>query len=536
MSLSQAGVEKAFDVLVIGSGLAGLSFCLQLAAINPHARIALIAKGDLDECNSRYAQGGIAAATGRDKLTHLEDTLSAGSGLCHKESAKQIIDGGEKTIQQLINYGVKFDKRGNDYQLAREGGHSQRRIYHQGDHTGQAIISVLNEKVLSHPQITTFPYHTAVNLIQTPKRATAGELNEIAGAYILDEREATIHTFLAHATVLATGGAGKVYRYTTNPMVATGDGVAMAYRAGARVSHMEFFQFHPTLLHHEKLNNFLISEALRGEGAVLLDQNGQRFMEHYAPKQMELATRDVVARAIFTEIEKSDADFVYLDISHKSKSFLSEHFPQIYQTLDNLGIDISHDPIPVVPAAHYQCGGVLATPDGRTDLRRLFAIGEVANTGLHGANRLASNSLLEAMVSAENAASITLKAINEPLQLKHSIPHWNSGNTINLRRASQINAHWRGLRGEMSSYAGIVRTEAGLMDLLELIQARKRMVEEYYWAHQVSRDFVELRNIITVAELITSQALKRRESRGGHYREDYPKSWGNGYNPKALEV
>jgi L-aspartate oxidase len=306
-------------------------------------------------------------------------------------------------------------------------------------------------------------------------------------------------------------------------MVATGDGVAMAYRAGARVGNMEFYQFHPTLLHHHTVNNFLISEAVRGEGALLKNpETGERFMKHYDPERLELATRDVVARAIFSEIEQSQIGYVHLDITHKNKTFLKKRFPKIYATLLAVGIDMSQDMIPVVPAAHYQCGGILTDVDGRTDLKRLYAIGEVAFTGLHGANRLASNSLLETLVMGSNAARCSLKDIATPLKHIDNIPNWGSPGEVNDRRASQINAQWRGLRGEMTSYAGIVRTEDGLQDLLQLIIQRKRIIEEYYWKHCITRDFIELRNIILNAKLIVIAALARRESRGGHYREDFP--------------
>ncbi|MBI2785802.1 MAG: FAD-binding protein [Legionella longbeachae] len=489
-TLSQQGQTFEFDVLVIGTGLAGLQYCLQLLSLQPHLKIALISKAEAIECNSRYAQGGIASVQSvEDSLeSHINDTLAAGDGLCYLPAVEFIIRQGPETIKQLSQYKVRFkqDSKGN-FNLAQEGGHSHRRIFNCGDQTG------------------------------------------------------FIHTFLANCVILATGGAGKTYRYTTNPMVATGDGVAMAYRAGARVGNMEFYQFHPTLLHHHSLNNFLISEAVRGEGGLLKDaETGARFMKKYAPNQMELATRDVVARAIFNEIEHSQKGYVYLDITHQSKDFLKKRFPQIYTTLLSIGIDMSQDMIPVVPAAHYQCGGVLTDIDGRTDLKRLYAIGEVAFTGLHGANRLASNSLLEALVMGANAARCTLKDISSPWKYTEHIPNWSAPREVNARRASQINAQWRGLRGEMTSYAGIVRTEAGLEDLLQLIMKRKKIIEEYYWKHCITRDFLELRNIILNAELIVRAALTRRESRGGHFREDYPnknikaqesiaKTWTNTY-------
>lgn len=524
-SLSQEGKTLEFDVLVIGTGLAGLHYCMQLLELQPRLRIALITKAELGECNSRYAQGGIAAVTrSEDSMeAHIADTLRAGDGLCYQPTVECIIRQGPEAIKQLQKYNIQFNTDADgDFALAKEGGHSHRRIFNCGDQTGLNTILALVEVARERQQIHIFEHHIAINLITHYHPHRTDNQGEVIGAYVLDAQQNLIHTFLANCTILATGGAGKVYRYTTNPMVATGDGLAMAYRAGARVGNMEFYQFHPTLLHHHTLNNFLISEAVRGEGALLKNANGERFMRRYAPENMELATRDIVARAIFNEIEHSEQGFVYLDITHQSKSFLKKRFPQIYNTLLSIGIEMSQDFIPVVPAAHYQCGGVLTDIDGRTDLCRLYAIGEVAFTGLHGANRLASNSLLEGIVMASNAARCCLKDISSPWKMSNPIPNWSSYGEVNPRRASQINAHWRSLRGEMTSYAGIVRTEAGLHDLLQLIIKRNKIIEEYYWQHSMTRDFIELRNIILNAELIVRAALARRESRGGHYREDFP--------------
>ncbi|MGL5741364.1 MAG: L-aspartate oxidase [Legionella sp.] len=533
-TLSQQGQTFEFDVLVIGTGLAGLHYCLQLIILQPHLKIALISKAEAIECNSRYAQGGIASVfSPEDSLeSHISDTLIAGDGLCYQPAVEFIIRQGPDMIKQLSRYNVHF-KQDSDghFNLAQEGGHSHRRIFNCGDQTGLSVIQTMNQIAQQQPQIQFFEHHVAVNLITHYHPHRTDIQSEVLGAYILDCTANRIHTFLASCVVLATGGAGKTYRYTTNPMVATGDGVAMAYRAGARVGNMEFYQFHPTLLHHHALNNFLISEAVRGEGALLKNADtGARFMKDYAPEQMELATRDVVARAIFSEIERSQTGYVYLDITHQSKELLTKRFPQIYSTLLSIGIEMSQDMIPVVPAAHYQCGGVLTDIDGRTDLKRLYAIGEVAFCGLHGANRLASNSLLEALVMGSNAARCTLKDISAPWKYTEHIPNWSAPGEVNTRRASQINAQWRGLRGEMTSYAGIVRTEAGLEDLLQLIMKRKKIIEEYYWKHSITRDFIELRNIILNAELIVRAALARRESRGGHFREDYPNK-----NAKAQE-
>ena len=525
-AVSQQGQTKEFDVLVIGTGLAGLHYCMQLLSMQPHIHIALISKAEANECNSRYAQGGIAAVFApEDSLeSHIADTLSAGDGLCYEPTVNCIISQGPEAIKQLQTYPLHFDKKDNgDYALAQEGGHSHRRIFNCGDQTGLTTIEALLLTAKNHPQIHFFEHHIAVNLITHYLPHRTDNQGEELGAYILDCNHNLIHTFLSRCVILATGGAGKTYRYTTNPMVATGDGVAMAYRAGARVGNMEFYQFHPTLLHHHSMNNFLISEAVRGEGAVLKNaETGEQFMRRYAPEQLDLATRDVVSRAIFNEIEHCNSGFVNLDITHQSKAFLKKRFPQIYKTLLSIGIDMSQDMIPVVPAAHYQCGGILTDIDGRTDLKRLYAIGEVAFTGLHGANRLASNSLLEAVVMADNAARCTLKDISTPWKITESISNWSSPGEVNERRAGQINAHWRSLRGEMTSYAGIVRTEAGLQDLLQLIIQRNKIIEEYYWKHRITRDFIELRNIILNAELIVRAALSRRESRGGHFREDFP--------------
>lgn len=524
--LSQQGSMREFDVLVLGSGLAGLHYCLQLLQLQPHLKIALISKADITECNSRYAQGGIAAAVGDDDSleSHINDTLNAGDGLCYAPAVEFIIRQAPQAIDELLAYSVNFTKNNNGhYELAKEGGHSHRRIFNSGDKTGLTVTHTLLQAARQYPQIHFFEHHIAVNLITHYVPHRTDNQGEVLGAYVLDCVNNVIHTFASRCVILATGGAGKTWRYTTNPMVATGDGVAMAYRSGARVGNMEFYQFHPTLLHHHSVNNFLISEAVRGEGALLKNADtNERFMTRYAPEQMELATRDVVARAIFNEIEQSQSGFVHLDITHQSKAFLQKRFPQIYTTLLSIGIDMSQDMIPVVPAAHYQCGGVLTDMDGRTDLKRLYAIGEVAFTGLHGANRLASNSLLEALVMAGNAARCTLKDIMTPAKFIETIPAWSAPSEVNARRASQINAHWRGLRGEMTSYAGIVRTEAGLQDVLQLIIKRKQIIEEYYWKHCITRDFIELRNIVLNAELIVRAALARRESRGGHYREDFP--------------
>lgn len=520
--ISQQGTRFDFDVLVFGSGIAGLSYILELSAAQPTKKIALITKSTLKESNSYYAQGGIAAAYHPEDsvAAHVADTLAAGDALCNLDAVEAIIAQGAESIDYLRAQGVSFDQDA-DQQLmcGQEGGHSTRRIYHCGDRTGAEIVNALIKKLRTLKNVTAFEYHTAVNLITQNNT----DQTEVIGAYVFDEQSGLIHSFFAHAVVLATGGSGRVYRYTSNPDVATGDGLAMAYRAGALVNGLEFYQFHPTLLYHPTVNNFLISEALRGEGAYLrLPGSLERFMQRYAPEAMELATRDIVARAIFSEIENSDEEFVYLDIRHQKKSYLKKRFPVIYQTLLNVGLDLSQDLIPIVPAAHYQCGGVVSDPAGRTTLKRLYVVGEVACIGLHGANRLASNSLLEGLVMGRKAAVASQQDIDTPIVLQQTFSDWDSTCVEDLRRASQIHVHWRGLRGEMTSYAGIIRTEAGLRDQLQLILTRKEMVEEYYWKYAISRDLIELRNIILVAELIVCAALRRHESRGGHFREDYP--------------
>jgi L-aspartate oxidase len=531
-TISQRGGREHYDALVIGSGLAGLTFCLELLQHRPQTRIALISKNNLSESNSYYAQGGIAAvaeeaiSTGNnDSLQqHIDDTLAAGDGLVDQEIVRSVLTQSPAYIQRLKEYGVPFDKNvAGKFDLTREGGHSQRRIFHYGDQTGRAVIETLIAKIHAEKNIHIFESHTAISLLLQNKKPQPGDYGEVIGAYVLDANTHLIHSFIAPVTVLATGGAGKTYRYTTNPDVATGDGIAIAYRAGARVGNMEFYQFHPTLLYSQQQPNFLISEAVRGEGGYLRSvKNGERFMVKYAPEKMELATRDIVARAVFNEIENSAYNYVHLDITHRSKSFLQQHFPNIYNTLLQTGIDMSQDMIPIVPAAHYLCGGVLANHQGRTDKKRLYAIGEVTFTGFHGANRLASNSLLEAGITAQFAAKDCLPWLGQPFSIPSNLVDWNSQGVTDLRRASQLNAHWRGLRGEMTSYAGIIRTEAGLKDLLQLIMSRQQMIEEYYWKYVVTRDVLELRNIILVAELIVRSALQRRESRGGHYREDFP--------------
>lgn len=524
--LSQKGNRYSFDALVIGSGLASLLYVLELQKHHPNASIAIVTKKKLLDSNSYLAQGGIAAVSfEHDTLaSHIQDTLNAGAGLCNIAAVEEILKYGPNAIALLSQYGLQFDP-----ELGQEGGHACRRIYHVNDDTGKAVMTALSKAIIAlstqKNEIKVFEEHTAVNLITQQLPHTPASQNEVIGAYILDEKKNQIHTFLSKVVIIATGGAGKVYRYTSNPDTATGDGIAMAYRAGARVGNLEFYQFHPTLLYHPDLTNFLISEAVRGEGAKLINPTtGKRFMQHYDAERQELATRDIVARAIFNEIEKNETPYVYLDIRHQTQRYLLKRFPMIYKRLKSVGIDMHKDCIPVVPAAHYLCGGVLTDVNGKTDIDRLYAIGETAFTGLHGANRLASNSLLESAVMAKLCAAQSKHWLEKPPLALAAISDWDSKSVIDLRRASQISAHWLGLRGEMMSYAGIIRTEAGLKDLLHLIRSRRQMIEDYYWKSPITRDIVELRNISLVAELVVIAALKRKESRGSHYREDYPKT------------
>ena len=521
--LNQQGKLLHTDVLVIGSGLAGLKVILEIHQLKPSAHITLVTKSCLRDSNSYWAQGGIAAVgDAQDSIAqHVADTIKAGAGLCDVNAVNTVVAQGPSCIQSLQHYGVEFSGQGVP-DLAQEGGHQQRRIYHCGDRSGVHIIDALLAEVAQISQLNCLEYHTAVNLIASSARHKPQSGQAIHGAYVLDEVANKIHTISAKATILACGGAGKIYRYTTNSSVVTGDGIAMAYRAGARIGNLEFYQFHPTLLYHPQHNSLLLSETLRGEGAKLcLPKSGKRFMQTYAPDKLELATRDVVARAIFNEIERGPYNHVELDIRHHSREYLSQRFPGTYQKLKALGIDMAIDCIPVVPAAHYSCGGVVTDVAGQTDLDRLYAIGETAFSGLHGANRLASNSLLECCVMAKLCADQCVTDLERTFE-DETLPLWSSHSVIDRRRASQLNAHWRGLRGEMTSYAGIIRTAAGLKDLQRLIQTRRDMIEEYYWQHAVSRDLIELRNIVLVAELIVANALQRRESRGGHFREDYP--------------
>lgn len=516
------GVER-FDYLVLGSGIAGMFFALKVA---PHARVAIVTKKQRADSNTNYAQGGIAAVLGRDDSfeSHIRDTLGSGAGLCREDVVRTIIGEGPEAISELIACGMKFDElegapaEPRKPHLTREGGHSRRRVLHYRDVTGREVERALLAAAENQPNLQMFENHLAIDLI-TRRKLGLQDPDRCVGAYVLDRVTGQVKVFQAPTTVLATGGCGKVYLYTTNPDIATGDGVAIAWRAGVPVANMEFVQFHPTCLYHPRAKSFLISEAVRGEGGVLKTAAGAEFMDAYDERQ-SLAPRDIVARAIDSEMKRSGADHVVLDITHRPAPFIIAHFPNIYRTCLDFGIDITKEPIPVVPAAHYQCGGVVTTVNGETPLEGLLAIGEVACTGLHGANRLASNSLLEAVVCARRAARRALSApiigdLPEP-------PPWQAGHAADPDEMVVVAHNWEEIRRLMWDYVGIVRTTKRLQRAAKRLANLQEEIHEYYWDFTVTSDLLELRNIATVAELIVRCALERPESRGLHYNLDHP--------------
>jgi L-aspartate oxidase len=514
---------KQYDFVVIGSGIAGLTFALKAAK---YGSVAVVTKRKGADSNTAWAQGGIACVTSDEDSfeLHVRDTLEAGAGLCDENVVRTIVTEAPARIQNLVELGLHFDEREvsghREFDLGREGGHSKRRVLHVRDVTGKEIENVLLRELDRQSHVDLLENHMAVDLITAAKLGLAAE-DRCLGVYILDEKTGEVETIRSDRVVLATGGCGKVYLYTTNPDIATGDGVAMAWRAGASIANMEFVQFHPTCLFHPKAKSFLISEAVRGEGGILRNNRGQDFMKRYDPRG-SLAPRDIVARAIDAEIKRSGAQCVFLDITDKPVEFLRERFPNIYETCLRFGIDMTKQPIPVVPAAHYQCGGIKTDVNGATSLAGLYAIGEVGCTGLHGANRLASNSLLEGLVVAHRAVESALRCRSSRSQREIALPEWQSGNVQDVDELVVIYHNWDEIRRLMWDYVGIVRTDKRLQRASARLRNLQREIREFYWNFKVSVDLLELRNLATVAALIVDSAFSRKESRGLHYTLDYP--------------
>jgi len=513
---------KHYDFVILGSGVAGLTLSLKLAQ---HGSVAVITKRKPTDSNTAWAQGGIACVTSAEDSfdLHIQDTLVAGAGLCDRAAVETIITEGPAAVRELMEIGVHFDERILDGQkeldLGKEGGHSKRRILHYHDTTGQEIENHLLKAVGRSENIQLLDNHTAVDLITTGKLGFTSE-DRVIGVYVFDGASGTVQTIRSDCVILATGGCGKVYLYTTNPNIATGDGVAMAWRAGAAVANMEFVQFHPTCLFHPEQKSFLISEAIRGEGGKLIDESGREFMAK-CHKLKALAPRDIVARAIDAEMKRTGAKCMYIDITHKPVEFLKGRFPNIYETCLRLGINITKKPIPIVPAAHYQCGGVKTDMDGATTLRGLFAIGEVGCTGLHGANRLASNSLLEALVMARRCAAALVKPKYSKYHQEFDLPEWRSGHAQDVDEMVVIYHNWDEIRRLMWDYVGIVRTNKRLQRASTRLRNLQREIQEFYWDFKLTTELLELRNLCTVASLIVDSSLARKESRGLHFTLDY---------------
>ncbi|WP_327857478.1 L-aspartate oxidase [Acinetobacter guillouiae] len=520
MDMSNLSTTHQFDVVIVGSGGAGLSLALSLPE---HFNIAVLAKSTLTDASTYFAQGGVAAVLDEtDSIQqHIDDTMIAGAQLCEIDAVKHTVEGGRPSVDFLLNHGVQFTlDEDEQLHLTREGGHSQRRIIHSADATGKAISTTLVQRAQEKKNIHIFENYIAIDLITTHKLGHKQQSNRAVGLYALDENNEKVHTFLAPFTALACGGAMKAYLYTSNPDIATGDGIAMAYRAGCRVANMEFNQFHPTCLYHPQARSFLITEAMRGEGAYLRLPDGERFMLRF-DERAELAPRDIVARAIDYEIKRLGIRHVWLDISNKPAEFVKEHFPTLYARLLELGIDITKDMIPVVPAAHYTCGGVVVDEHSQTDLAGLYAIGETSYTGLHGANRMASNSLLECFVYGMSAAKDIEAKFNPHFDIP-TVPEWDASQSTNPDEDVVILQNWDELRQTMWNYVGIVRTTKRLQRALHRIEMLKKEITEYYQDYHVSKNLIELRNLVMVSEMIVRCAMQRKESRGLHYTLDYP--------------